>query len=352
MGVMQEMEVLGHETVVVHRDEASGLRALVAIHSTRRGPALGGTRWHPYVSEEDALRDVLRLSQAMTAKAAVADLALGGGKAVVIGDPATKTPEQLAAYGRLIESLGGRYITTTDVGTTTAEMDLLHGVTRYVVGVSEALGGGGDTSDLTGVTVIEGMRAALKVAFGDERLEGRRVVVLGVGKVGSRVARHAAAEGARVAVSDVRSAAAEALAAEIGADVLDAGEVLTAECDVLSPNALGNVLNRETIPLLRCRVVCGAANNQLGEDPEDADLLAARGIVYAPDYVVNSGGLINAAVEWEGYDAARARTIAARVHDTTLAILESARDEGCSTAESARRLVQQRLAAVPAQQER
>ncbi|MEX2374832.1 MAG: Glu/Leu/Phe/Val dehydrogenase dimerization domain-containing protein [Dehalococcoidia bacterium] len=355
MGVLGQMDAMGHETVICHRDVASGLRVFVAIHSTVRGPALGGTRWHPYATEDDALRDVLRLSQAMTAKAAVADLPLGGGKAVVIGDPGAKTPEQLAAYARLIDSLGGRYITTTDVGTTTVEMDTLRGMTRYVVGVSPALGGGGDTSELTGVTVIEGMHAALRVAFGSATLDGRHVVVVGVGKVGARVARHAAAAGARVTVADVREDAARALATEVGADVMSVDDALFAECDVLSPNALGNVLNEKTIPRLRCRVVCGAANNQLGKDPEDAALLAARGIVYAPDYVVNSGGLINASVEWGsveqtsaepgGYDAARARGIASRVHDTTLAILEAARDEGCSTAEAAQRLVAERLAA-------
>lgn len=347
MGLLSEMDAMGHETVVSHRDAASGLHAIIAIHSTVRGPALGGTRWHPYATEEDALTDVLRLSQAMTAKAAVADLPLGGGKAVVIGDPAAKTPEQLAAYARLLDSLGGRYITTTDVGTTTVEMDTLRGMTRYVVGVSPALGGGGDTSELTGITVVEGMRAALRVAFGEETLTDRRIVVVGVGKVGVRVARHAASGGARVTVADVREDAARALAAEIGADVMNVEEALFAECDVLSPNALGNVLNRDTIPRLRCRVVCGAANNQLGNDPADAALLAARGIVYAPDYVVNSGGLINASVEWEGYDLDRARAIASRVHDTTLAILESARNEGRSTAEAAQRVVQQRLAIVP-----
>jgi len=346
MGVLSQMDAMGHETVISHRDAVSGLHAFVAIHSTVRGPALGGTRWHPYLTEEEALRDVLRLSQAMTAKAAVADLPLGGGKAVVIGDPAAKTSEQLAAYARLIDSLGGRYITTTDVGTTTMEMDTLQSMTRYVVGVSPALGGGGDTSELTGVTVIEGMRAALRVAFGDEGLAARRVVVVGVGKVGARVARHAAAAGAQVTVADVREDAARTLAAEIGASVMGVDEALFAECDVLSPNALGNVLNEQTIPRLRCRVVCGAANNQLGQDPQDAALLAARCIVYAPDYVVNSGGLISASVEWEGYDAERARTIASRVHDTTRAILESARDGGYSTAEAARRLVEQRLAAA------
>lgn len=348
MGILDRMGEMGHERLVVHRDQRSGLRAIVAIHSTVRGPALGGTRWYPYASDEDALLDALRLSSAMTAKAAVADLPLGGGKAVVIGDPTAKTPEQLRAYGELVDSLGGRYITTTDVGTTTAEMDFLRDVTRYVVGVSMGRGGGGDTSELTATTVTEGMRAALQFAFGDPSFRGRRVVVVGVGKVGARVARIVASEGGRVAVADVRADAARTLAEEIGGEAIALDGVLSAECDVLSPNALGNVLNEQTIPHLRCRVVCGAANNQLGRDPEDALLLAERNIVYAPDYVVNGGGLINASVEWEGYDAERARSIAARVFDTTLGILQAAQRDGCSTAEAARRLVAERLAVAGA----
>lgn len=348
MGILERMGETGHERLVFHRDQRSGLRAIIAIHSTVRGPALGGTRWYPYASDEDALVDALRLSSAMTAKAAVADLPLGGGKAVVIGDPAAKTADQLRAYGELIESLGGRYITTTDVGTTTAEMDALRDITRYVVGVSVGRGGGGDTSELTATTVTEGMRAALQFSSGDPTFRRRRVVVMGVGKVGARVARIVAAEGGHVSVADVREDAARALAEAIGGDVLSLDEVMTAECDVLSPNALGNVLNEETIPRLRCRVVCGAANNQLGRDPEDARLLADRGIVYAPDYVVNCGGLINASVEWEGYDAERARSIAARVYDSTLSILEIARRDGCSSAEAAQRLVAERLAMVGA----
>jgi glutamate dehydrogenase/leucine dehydrogenase len=346
VGVLGRMEQGGHEEVVFHHDRRSGLRAIVAIHSTALGPALGGTRWHPYGSEEEALEDVLRLSSAMTAKAAVAGLDLGGGKAVVVGDPQAKPPEQLRAYGALVQGLGGRYITTTDVGTTTREMDVLRGVTRYVVGVSQERGGGGDTSELTSVTVTEGMRAALRFASGDERFEGRHVVVLGVGKVGARVARFAAEHGARVTVADTRADAAAALARALGAEVVDPSEALFLECDILSPNALGNVLNRDTIPRLRCRVVCGGANNQLGADPEDARLLDEHGIVYAPDYVVNCGGLINAAVEWEGYREERARSIAGRVYDTTLAVLEAARRSAASAVEMRSRLVEQRLRAA------
>lgn len=349
MPVFDQVHELGHEEVIFASDPASGLRAIIAIHSTLLGPALGGTRWYPYASEEAALHDVLRLSSAMTAKAAVAGLDFGGGKAVVIGDPSAKTDAQLAAYGRAVERLGGRYITTTDVGTTTAEMDRLRDVTRYVVGLSPERGGGGDTSALTARTIVSGMRAALLVAYGSDDLAGRHVVVLGVGKVGARVAREVAARGARVTVADVRGDAANALARELGGESVAPERAHTLECDVFSPNALGNVLTAETIPQLRCRVVCGGANNQLEYDPDSAALLAARGIVYAPDYVVNSGGVINAGVEWAGYDPARAAALADRVYDTTLAILERARADGITTAEAAALRVQERLRAARAE---
>ena len=335
-----------HEEVVYRRDPATGLRAIVAVHSTALGPSLGGTRWYPYADAGEALRDVLRLSSAMTAKAAAAGLDLGGGKAAVIGDPAGRTREQLAAYAALVERLEGRYVTTTDVGTTTADVDALMEWTSHVVGASPERGGSGDTSELTGATVMHGMRAALRAAFGDGSLAGRRVAVVGVGKVGVRVARAAAEDGASVAVADIRRDAAEALAAELGADLLEADEAYEAPCDVLSPNALGGVLNPDSIPRLRCRVVCGAANNQLLRDPEDAALLAGRGILYAPDYVVSAGGVINVAVERDGYDPERARAVAAGVHDAVLDILATAERLGVSTAEAALRRVEDRLAAA------
>jgi glutamate dehydrogenase/leucine dehydrogenase len=345
MGLLERMDEGGHESVHVRRDERSGLRAIVAIHSTALGPALGGTRWYPYASEDDAFEDVLRLASAMTAKAAVAGLDFGGGKGVVIGNPHEKTPAQLEAYARFVDDLGGRYITTTDVGTTSAEMDQVRKFTSHVVGVSPELGGGGDTSELTAITITEGMRAALEVAFGSDSFEGRHVVVIGAGKVGSRVARIVAERGARLTLADVRKEAVQSLAAELGASIVTPAEALTTSCDVLSPNALGGLLSQESIPRLDCDIVCGGANNQLVRDPEDAEFLAARDIIYAPDYVVNSGGLINAAVERDGYDAERARAIAMRVYDTTHQVLEAAKEQGISTAEAAQQLVARRLAA-------
>ena len=343
MAVFSAMSRQGHEQVIFHQDADSGLRAIVAIHSTVLGPALGGTRWYPYASEGEALTDVLRLSAAMTQKSAVAGLDLGGGKAAVIGDPARKTQAQLRAYGRFIESLGGRYVTTTDVGTTTAELSVIAEQTRHVVGAAAERGGSGDTSVLTAVTIINGMRAAMQIAFGDDGFDGRRIVVVGVGKVGSRVARHAASQGAVVTIADVRVGAVRGLADEIGASVVPVADAMSTECDVFSPNALGGVLTPETIPSLRCRIVCGGANNQLGNDPEDAALIAARQIIYAPDYVVNAGGVINVAVERDGYDAERAQRLAAAVYQTTLSILETAQQHGISSAEAAARRVEERL---------
>lgn len=340
------MHAAGHEQVIFHQDEASGLRAIVAIHSSLLGPALGGTRWYPYADEEAALDDVLRLSAAMTSKAAVAGVPLGGGKAAVIGDPSAKTEAQLRAYAAFIESLGGRYITTTDVGTTTAEIDFLADHTRYVVGTSAAKGGSGDTAVLTGQTVTNGLRAALQFAYGTQSLAGRHVVVVGAGKVGARVARYAAQQGVRVSLADVREQAVQALAQELGATVVDAETAYELECDVLSPNALGGVLTADSIERLRCRIVCGAANNQLARDPDDADQMRRRGIVYAPDYVVNSGGVIGVTVELEGYDAARTAALVDAVYETTLGLLQSSEREGISTAHAAQRLAQQRLAAA------
>ncbi len=343
MSILSQMETASHEQVIFHYDAASGLRAIVAIHSTALGPALGGARWQPYPSEAEALFDVLRLSIGMTEKSAVAGLDVGGGKAVVIGDPAHKSAAQIEAFGRFIDSLGGRYITTTDVGTTTAEMDVIAGITQHVVGTSADMGGSGDTSVLTAVTVMHGMRAALQVAFGYESLQDRRVVVVGAGKVGARVARQAKEAGARVGVADVRGNASEALARAIGAEVLDPQTAYQEECDVLSPNALGAIFTTESIPTLRCRIICGAANNQLLNDPADAMLLMERGIIYAPDYVVNCGGVISAAVQVSGISEAQTETLAARVYDTTLAVLRQANEQGITSAEAAAMLVRQRL---------
>ena len=336
------IERAGYEEIWVWEDESADLQAIASLHSTARGPAVGGTRWQPYGSRDDALRDVLRLSQAMTKKAACAQLPFGGGKAVVIGDPEAKTEAQLRSYGAFLNHLNGRFLTTTDVGTTTAELDQLSQWTPHLVGLSA---GSGDTSALTATTVLQGMRATLEALDGDGDFGGRRMVVVGVGKVGSKVARALAAEGAEVTVADIRAVGAAALAQEIGARTASVDDAMTLACDLLSPNALGGVLNERSIPQLRCRAICGAANNQLEREPEDADLIAQRGILYAPDYLVNSGGLISVAIDIAGWDAARSQAQADAVIETARVIFARARERGETPLAAAEARVREILAA-------
>ncbi len=316
-----------HEQVLVWRDRQADLHAIAAIHSTARGPAVGGTRWQPYPDADAALRDALRLASAMTKKAAVADLQLGGGKAVVIGDHTAKTDAQLRSYAEFLNEIGGRFITTTDVGTTTAEIDQLHDSTPHVVGLSAELGGGGDTSALTATTVLAGMRATFEALDGEGDFAGREIVVIGLGKVGAKVASRLAEAGARLRVADIRADAAAQLADRIGAQAIPLADALSAPCDLLSPNALGGILSAESIPSLRCRAICGAANNQLARDPQDAELLAQRGILYAPDYVVNSGGLISVAGELFDWTPQTAQAHAEQVYATTCEIFRNAETE-------------------------
>ena len=288
-----EMRAGGHEQVAFCHDPSSGLRAIIAIWSTALGPSLGGCRFQPYPTEAAALADVLRLSRAMGLKNAAAGLDLGGGKAVIIGDPrADKTEARLRAFGRFVDSLGGRYLTAEDVGTTQADMDMIRRETPYVTGVSARRGGSGDPSPVTARGVAEAMRAAAEFAWGTGDLAGRHVAVQGVGKVGGALARILSVEGARITVADVDGAAADRLATELGSEVVPPEKVHAVECDVLAPCALGGVITDATVPELHCRVVCGAANNQLGSDAMAAEL-QRRDIVYVPDFVANAGGVIN-----------------------------------------------------------
>ena len=340
------MAVGRHEEVVFWRDRTTGLRAIVAIHDTTLGPALGGTRMYPYPSEAAALEDVLRLSRAMTYKNAAAGLDVGGGKAVIIGDPARDKSEVLfRAYGRFIETLGGRYVTTTDVGTTVPDLDIIRHETVHVAGCSPAMGGSGDTSILTGVTVYRGMQAATEVAWGDPSLRGRTVLIQGAGKVGWHLMEHLQAEGATLLVSDVDQARAQRAAQEFGAQIVPPDAVFDTPCDISSPNALGNVLNDETIPRLRCKVICGGANNQLGEEWH-AQALAERDILYAPDFIVNCGGVINVAEELMGYNPDRARARAERVYEITLRVFARAGEAGITPEEAANHLAEERIRTI------
>lgn len=338
----------GHEQVVAFADPAVGLRGLVAVHSTVLGPALGGIRFWHYAREADALTDVLRLSAAMTMKAAVAGLDQGGGKAVVLwDDPHRARSEELCrALGRAIHLLGGRYLAAEDVGATQADMDAIAIETPWVTGVDPARGGSGDPSPVTAWGVLCAMRAVGTHVFESDSLSGLRVVVQGTGHVGSELARLLLAEGAQVCVSDVDSEKVARLASELAVDVVPPQHVLEMECDVLAPCALGGVLDHETVPRLRCRAVCGAANNQLADDAADVALRDA-GIVYAPDFVVNAGGIVNIAQEWApgGYSHEAALAAAARIQETTAEVLTVARAEGLPPGRAAGMLGMRRLAA-------
>ena len=332
-----------YEQVVYCHDRATGLRAIIVIHSTRLGPSLGGTRFFPYATEDAALEDVLRLARGMTYKSAAAGLDLGGGKAVIIGDPARhRTEALLRAYARFVDSLGGRYITAEDVGTTQADMDLIRRETRHVTGVSRSLGGSGDPSAATAYGVLHAMKAVAARLWGETRLEGRHVVVSGVGKVGSALVRHLVEERARITVSDVAPAAAEAAMKRFSVEVAPPEKAHAVECDIYSPCAMGGALNPASIPELRCAAVVGSANNQLA-DPSCVDLLADAGVLYAPDYVVNAGGVINIAEELVGYHQERAYANVRRIFDTTSAVLHTAEAEGIPTAVAADRLAERRM---------
>jgi valine dehydrogenase (NAD+) len=333
-----------HEQVVFCNDPASGLKAIIAIHSTALGPSLGGTRFYPYASTADAVRDVLNLSRGMSYKNALAGLDLGGGKAVIIGDPAKdKSEALLRAYGRFVQSLNGRYITACDVGTFSADMDVIARECSFVTGRSVTRGGAGDSSVLTAYGVFQGMRASAEQVWGAPTLSGRAVGIAGVGKVGHHLVKHLVDDAARVVVTDVNPAAVEAMVQEYGATaVADADALVRAEIDVYAPCALGGALTDEVVDVLPAKVVCGAANNQL-EHPGIEKALADRGILYAPDFCVNSGGVIQVADELEGFSFGRAEQRAYGIFETTKAVFALAAADSITPAEAAARLAERRM---------
>ncbi|MFC4784390.1 Glu/Leu/Phe/Val family dehydrogenase [Nocardioides sp. MAHUQ-72] len=334
-----------HEQVVFANDPATGLKAIIAIHSTALGPALGGTRFYPYASTADAVRDVLNLSRGMSYKAALAGLDLGGGKAVIIGDPATLKGEPLLrAYGRFVQSLNGRYYTACDVGTFSEDMDHIARECSYVTGRTVAHGGAGDSSVLTAYGVFQGMRAAAEVVWGTDSLAGRTVGVAGVGKVGRHLVRHLIEDGASVVVTDVHQPSVDRIRDEFPqVAAVDSTEALVAsQLDVYAPCALGGALTDEVVDVLSAKVVCGAANNQLAH-PGIEKALEDRGTLYAPDYCVNSGGLIQVADELEGFSFERAQQRATGIFDTTRRVFELAASDGVAPAIAADRLAERRM---------
>ncbi|HEX5726169.1 MAG TPA: Glu/Leu/Phe/Val dehydrogenase dimerization domain-containing protein [Longimicrobiaceae bacterium] len=332
-----------HEQVVFCHEPSCGYRGIIAIHNSVLGPALGGTRFWSYASDQEAFIDALRLSRGMTYKAAVAGLNLGGGKSVIIGDPRTTRREEIfRAHGRFVETLRGRYITAEDVGTSPEDMEYINMETQHVVGLP---GTSGDPSPVTAYGVYRGMKAAAQAAWGSDTLAGKTVAVQGVGHVGYYLCQNLAAEGARLVVTDIDAERVQAVVQEFGAQAVAPDAIYGVDADIYAPSALGATLNDRTIPQLKARVIAGAANNQLAE-PRHGDELHRRGIVYAPDYVVNAGGLINVCGELNGWAPERSMRKAGDIYNTLLQIFELADSEGIPTYQAADRVAERRISAV------
>ena len=332
-----------HEEVVFIRNKDVGLKAIIAIHNTTLGPALGGTRMWNYKSDEEALVDVLRLSKGMTYKAAAAGLNLGGGKAVIIGDPKTqKTEAMFRAFGAYVNSLQGLYITAEDVGTTVRDMEYIFMETPYVTGIPKEFGGSGDPSPYTAHGTLMGIKATVKEKLGTDSLKDVHVAVQGLGNVGSNLVEFLSQEGAKISIADIDKEKVKLYAEKYGADIKDPVDIVTSECDVFAPCALGAVINAQTIEGLKCKMVAGGANNQLAE-PRHGGALKEMGILYAPDYVINAGGLMNVFVELEGYSAERAKTKTTQVYDNLLKVYQIAREQDITTEAAANVLAERRL---------
>ena len=343
MDIFEQLAVSDHEQLVFCREASSGYRGVVAIHNTTLGPALGGTRFWHYKTESDAVIDVLRLSRGMTYKAAVAGLSLGGGKSVVMADHGTPDREAIfRAHGRFIESLKGRYITAEDVGTSPADMDHIHLETEHVVGLQ---GRSGDPSPVTAYGVYQGIKASAKVRFGSDSLAGKTVAVQGCGHVGYYLCSYLHEEGARLVVTDIDTEKVKRVVEEFRGRAVGLDEIYGVQADVFAPCALGSVINDATLKQLKVKIVAGGANNQLAEE-RHGDLLEQKGILYAPDYVINAGGLINVNSELEDWSAERAKRKAGEIYDTLLRLFELAKEEGIPTYRAADRLAERRIEAV------
>jgi len=346
MDLFQKMVGMGHERVLFCSSPEVGLQAIIAVHSTILGPGLGGVRMWPYKSTDDALTDVLRLSQGMTYKAAAAGLNLGGGKAVIIGDPKKdKTEVLMRAFGRYVDSLGGLYITAEDVGTDVDDMETIRTETTWVTGISPIQGGSGDPSSVTAYGVLQGMKAAAHWKFGDASLSGRAVALQGLGSVGFHLAEYLKEEGATIQGADIDPERI-ARARQLGVEIVPTTDILKLKVDILAPCALGAVLNPTTIPELRCQIVAGAANNQLEDEERDGAALADRGILYGPDFVLNAGGLINVYNELTGYHRESALRMTRGIYANTMRIFELSRAEGIPPVSAAHRVAEERIATV------
>ncbi|TRX48899.1 Glu/Leu/Phe/Val dehydrogenase [Fulvivirga sp. M361] len=340
-----QVSALGHEQVVFCHDQATGLKAIIGIHNTVLGPALGGTRMWNYATENEALTDVLRLSRGMTYKAAITGLNIGGGKAVIIGDASTmKTEAFLRRFGKFIDSLGGKYWTAEDVNMKTRDMEFIGMETRYVTGLPQTMGGGGDPSPVTAYGTYLGMKATAKKVYGNDGLEGKKIGVQGVGQVGMYLVDHLTKEGAKVFITDISEEKLSAVAGETGAKVVGMEDIYDLDMDIYAPCALGATLNDDTISRLKCQIVAGAANNQLADEQKHGYMLMDKSITYAPDFLINAGGLINVYEEYLGdYSEKRTYTMAENIYSTCLEILNTAENDKTSSQEAAIKLAEKRI---------
>lgn len=336
-----------HEQVVFCNDPETGLKAIIAIHNTVLGPALGGTRFWLYKNEGEALNDVLRLSRGMTYKAAISGLNLGGGKAVIIGDSKKDKSEALfRKFGRFIENLNGKYITAEDVGTSTKDMEYVRMETKSVTGLPESMGGGGDPSPVTAYGVYMGMKASAHFTYGSDSLNGKKILVQGVGHVGENLVMNLVKEGAKVYIADINEEQLQKVSKEQGAEVVSNDLVYDLDIDIYAPCALGATLNTENIDRLKCSIIAGAANNQLADETIHGPMLVKKGIVYAPDFLINAGGLINVYSELAGYNRQRALTQTEHIYNVTLDILNKAKTEGIYTQLAAMQLADKRISDI------
>lgn len=346
MKLFERIQNEGYEQIVFCHDKSVGLKAIIAIHDSTLGPGTGGCRMYPYQNENDALEDVLRLSKGMTYKASISNLKFGGAKAVIIGDAKTqKTPELLTRFGQFVESLKGNYITAKDVGIGGPDLQVIQKQTKHVLGIEGNPNSSGDPSPLTAWGVYNGMKACAAHVYGEPSLKGKKVAMQGLGTVSYYLLKHLKEEGAVVVGADVDENAVAKCQKEYGISVVSTEDIAFQDCDIFSPNALGAILNEKSIPRLKCKIVAGAANNQLATASDGHELLK-RGIIYAPDYAINAGGLINIYHEMGGYNAARAYDHVAGIYRTIEEILNRSKQEGRPPHEIADLIAEERVAAA------
>jgi leucine dehydrogenase len=345
--VIAQMSLNNHEQILFCNDNATGLKAIIAIHNTVLGPSLGGTRMWNYNNEMEALNDVLRLSRGMTYKSSVAGLNLGGGKAVIIGDAKKiKNEALLRRFGKFVNSLGGKYITAEDVAMTSRDMEIIKMETDYVSGLPENMGGSGDPSPVTAYGVYVSMKASAKEVWGSDSLSGKKVLVQGIGHVGEVLVSHLKKEGAIICINDINEDRLKEVSAKYNVEVVQADKMFNLDIDIYAPCALGATVNDDTLSKLKCRIICGAANNQLANEKAHGEAVGKQGILYAPDFVVNAGGIINVFYELEGYNRERALSHAEKIYDTTWNIIQMAKKEGIPTYVAANRIAEQRIESI------